>query len=69
VNPLTVLIGVNSVPFTCLFFDLFPPPPILAKANTAMLTMIKLVTALLGKRRDMDERFNILTKVIKKILN
>jgi len=41
----------------------------LADARKAMLTSIRLVNALLGKRFDMERSVNILTKVIKNFPN
>lgn len=59
--------GVNSG-FTLLSFALLPPPPILAKANTAAPTRKKLVNIFLVNEENKGDDVNINTNVVKSFL-
>lgn len=60
--------GVTST-FTDLFFDLFPPPPMLANAKKTTPTNNILVTVFFITFSDMNADLNIATKVTKIIPN
>jgi len=67
VKPFVVLMGVNSA-FTVLSFALLPPPPMLAKANTATITSTKLVIIFFADDVKVGPDVNIMTNVLKSFL-